>query len=373
MVFEAEVPLLELQARSIARHVPAGVFDEVLVIDNSRRGLSPSVQQRIRAELGSHAARTTFATREDLGVGASSATGWRTQQSLKLMAARRLASDHYVVLDAKNHFIERTTRADFFDARTGLPHGGSTPSSGIRSARSSSAWHPDSAWTRLPPSIASPRPHRRSSWTAGVVDELVADIGRGDPDRFPVEFERAGYTEFFLYSAWQVARGATPDDLVSGRSLVSPTVWVGACGPGDVRAVLDRAERNDTTTLAVHRRALAKLNRESVRALAEFWTGHDLFPTSDDAESFVRRFRIGYVRSMGVRRVRERSVPLTLRPSASALRPRPAVDAPGAAGAASSGARRGPSGRPGALRRRRTRRPSPARSREPGATGPTAR
>ena len=58
VVFEAEVPLLELQARSIARHVPDGVFDEILVIDNSRRGLSPSVQQRVRAELGSQAART---------------------------------------------------------------------------------------------------------------------------------------------------------------------------------------------------------------------------------------------------------------------------------------------------------------------------
>jgi hypothetical protein len=70
--------------------------------------------------------------------------------------------------------------------------------------------------------------------------------------------------------------------------------------------VLDRAERSDTTTLAVHRRALAKLNRESVRDLADFWTGHGLFDTNADAESFVRRFRIGYVRSMGVRRVRER-------------------------------------------------------------------
>jgi hypothetical protein len=306
VVFEAEIPLLELQARSMARHVPDGVFDEVMVIDNTRRGLSLESQRRIRADLGPHSPRTAFVTRSDLVDGAPPGAGWRTQQSLKLMAAGRLAADHYVVLDAKNHFIERTTKADFFDASTGLPHGG------IHSFE----WHPlrpqlelVATGLGLDPAAAV----ERFTATAPpvvldrrVVDELIADVGGGDPDLFPVEFERAGYTEFFLYSAWQIAKGATPDDLVSGRSLVSPTVWAGACGPNDVRAVLDRAASSDTTTLAVHRRALAKLSRESVRDLARFWAGHGLFPTSADAERFIRRFRLVYVRSMGMKRLRER-------------------------------------------------------------------
>jgi len=306
VVFEAEIPLLELQARSVERHVPDGVFDEVMVIDNTRRGLSPRWQQRIRTELGRHAARTTFVTRSDLVEGAPPGAGWRTQQSLKLMAAGRLASDHYVVLDAKNHFIERTTRADFFDASTGLPHGGihSFERHPLRPqlelVATGLGLDPATAVERFtataPPVVLDRR----------VVDELIADVGGGDPDRFPVEFERAGYTEFFLYSAWQIARGATPDDLVSGHALVSPTVWAGACAPNDVRAVLDRAESGDTTTLAVHRRALARLNRESVHDLARFWASHGLFPTSADAERFIRRFRIGYVRSMGMKRLRER-------------------------------------------------------------------
>jgi len=67
VVFEAEVPLLELQARSIARHVPDGVFDEILVIDNSRRGLPEHARRRIRDELGDHADRLAFASRADLG------------------------------------------------------------------------------------------------------------------------------------------------------------------------------------------------------------------------------------------------------------------------------------------------------------------
>ena len=207
VVFEAEVPLLELQARSIARHVPDGVFDEILVIDNSRRGLPEHARRRIRDELGDHADRLAFASRADLGPTAADASGWRTQQSLKLMAARRLAADHYVVLDAKNHFIRSTTRTDFLDPVTGLPHGGlhSFVEHPLRPQLELVAYglglDPAATVERFTATVPPIVLDRR------VVDDLVTDVGRGDADRFPGEFERSGYTEFFLYSAWQVARG----------------------------------------------------------------------------------------------------------------------------------------------------------------------
>lgn len=305
VVFEAEVPLLQLQARSIARHVPHGVFDEYLVIDNTRRGLSPRARRRVRAELGNHDSRVTFVSRFAFPA-APTASGWRSQQSLKLMAARRLTADHYVVLDAKNHFIEATTRADFFDSVTGLPHGGIH--SFERHPLRPQLEHVATVLGLEPASVA-----QRFTATAPpvvldrrVVNEIVVEVGGGEPDLFPGEFERAVFTEFFLYSAWQIARGATPDDLVSGRSLVSPTVWAGASTPHEVRSVLERADRSHTTTLAVHRRALAKLSPESVRDLAEFWAGHGLFDSSADARRFIRRFRIVYFRSMLARKVRER-------------------------------------------------------------------
>ncbi len=307
VVFEAEVPLLELQARSIERHVQDGVFDEYLVIDNTRHGLSPRARQRIRAELGRHGDLLAFTSRSVLGAGADLASsGWRSQQCLKLMVARQLTTDHYVALDAKNHFIEPTTRADFFDSATGRPHGGIH--SFERHPLRPQLEHVAAAFG-LDPAVAV----QRFTATAPpvvldrrVVNAIVADVGGGDPDRFPIEFEASGYTEFFLYSAWQIARGATPDDLVSGRALVSPTVWAGASGPSDVRAVLEQADASDTTTLAIHRRALARLSPESVRDVAAFWTSHGLFPSSADAARFIRRFRMVYLRAMSVKRVRER-------------------------------------------------------------------
>ena len=304
VVFEAEIPLLELQARSMARHVPAGVFEEVLVIDNTRRGLSPRARRRIRSELGVHADRLAFVSRSAFDLDPAT-SGWRSQQSLKLIAARLLTADHYVVLDAKNHFIAPTTRADFFDHDTGLPHGG------IHSfERHPLRPHLEHVATRL--GLDPARAVERFTATVPpivldrrVVNEIIADVGGGDAARFAREFERAGFTEFFLYSGWQIARGSTPDALVSGRPLVSPTVWAGASAARDVRDVLESAARSPTTTLAVHRRALARLAPTSVRELAAFWSAHGLFSSNAAARRFVRRFRIVYLRSMGARRVRE--------------------------------------------------------------------
>lgn len=301
VVFEADIPLLELQARSMAQHVLDGVFDEVLVVDNTRAGLSPRARRRIRSELGGHADRLAFVSGAAFHLERA-ASGWRSQQSLKLLAAQLLATDHYVVLDAKNHFIATTTRAEFIDPATGRPHGGihSFERHPLRAhlehVASRLGLDPARAVERFTATVPPVVLDRR------VVTEIIAEIGGDDPARFVREFERAGFTEFFLSSAWQIARGATPDDLVTGRSLVSPTVWAGATSPSEVRSVLEHAERSHTTTLAVHRRALARLTPESVRDLATFWTDHGLFPSTTDARRFIQRFRIVYVRSMGARR-----------------------------------------------------------------------
>jgi hypothetical protein len=301
VVFEADLPLLELQARSMSRHVPDGVFDDVLVIDNTRAGLSSRARRRIHSELGVHADRVLFVPRAAFGLEPAT-PGWRSQQSLKLLAARLLDTDHYVVLDAKNHFIRATTRADFVDPDSGRPHGGihSFERHPLRThlehVASGLGLDPARAVDRFTATVPPVVLDRR------VVTEIIAEVGGDDSSRFVREFERAGYTEFFLYSAWQIARGATLDDLVTGRSLVSPTVWAGATSPSEVRDVLEHADRSHTTTLAVHRRALARLAPESVRDLAAFWTDHDLFPSTADARRFIQRFRVVYVRSMSARR-----------------------------------------------------------------------
>ena len=43
-------------------------------------------------------------------------TGWRKQQTLKLLISHTLRNDFYVVLDGKNHFIRPVNRATFVTA-----------------------------------------------------------------------------------------------------------------------------------------------------------------------------------------------------------------------------------------------------------------
>ena len=199
VVFEAEVPLLELQARSVARHVQDGVFDEVMVIDNTREGCRRESRQRIRAELGSHADLHHVHHANRPPRRCASGRGVALAADPQADGCGTPQTDRYVVLDAKNHFIARTTRADFFDAS----HGPSPRRDPL--VRAASA--PTTARAVAPGSGSTRRRGQRFTATAPpvvldrrVVDAIVADIGGGDPDRFPVKFDRAGYTEFFLYS-----------------------------------------------------------------------------------------------------------------------------------------------------------------------------
>ena len=246
-------------------------------------GLSPRARQRIRAELGSHGDLLTFTSSDLLGADADLASsGWRSQQILKLMVAT--AAHHRPLRRARReeplHRVDHPCRLLRLGPR-GARTEGSTRSS--RHPLRPQLEHVAVAFG-LDPALAV----QRFTATAPpvvldcrVVNAIVADVGGGDPHRFPVEFERSGYTEFFLYSAWQIARGATPDDLVSGRSLASPTVSGGCvrAEPTFARCSIRRMPPT-TTTLAIHRRALAKLSPESVHDLAEFWARHGLFGTS---------------------------------------------------------------------------------------------
>jgi hypothetical protein len=287
VVFEAEVGLQLLQARSLARWAPAGALREVVVIDNCRGGLDPAVLAELRRSYGPHAGVLRVLRASEVAA-VPAAMGWRRQQVLKLLVAHRLASPRYVLLDAKNHLVGPWSPEAFVG-----------PDGRMRARAYSYEQHPlrrdlEHVLRYLG---LDPAPHLRrftATVTPFVLDvatvrSLVADLEERSGRSFAQEFVRNDLTEFFLVAGWLVARGRALEEEYSLDLDTGPTLWPRAVTAAGVEEAV--ATARESMMFAVHRRALAALDPPLARPVAALWAERDLFPSVADAEEFVVAYR----------------------------------------------------------------------------------
>src|SRR5271166_4460795 len=116
VVFGEEINLLALQARSLARFFEPSSIDEIIIIVNGKQQLD--VEQRVHDVVlqayGTLSERVTTILADDVHRFRYPEAGWHTQMALKLLAAPRVSTTWYLVLDAKNHFIRPASVRDFF-------------------------------------------------------------------------------------------------------------------------------------------------------------------------------------------------------------------------------------------------------------------
>lgn len=305
VVFEPELDLLRLQARSIARYVAPEIVDSIIVIDNTVTGLRHRARRRLTEAYGSLAPRLRVVRPSELLTGPVAASGWRVQQTLKLMIADRITTDWYLVLDAKTVFTKPTAIIDLFTD-------GGRPLGGVHSyerhpllpqLRTVLAYAGLDAEPLIAGFTSTATPFLLST---EAVRSLVATVGSRHPQGFSAEFEEAGLTEFFLYTASRLADGEPLEAIVSGDPLESPTVWPRHRSGRQVQAVLDDARAASATTLAVHRTALARMDRAGIVAVSRFWVERGLFTSKPAATRFIAAYRARYFPAMVVRRLRAR-------------------------------------------------------------------
>lgn len=306
VVFEAEIPLLELQARSMAVWLPPDLVHDIVVIDNTDRGLRERDRRELVRRYGPLAERVTLLRPSDIVDDVPPTTGWVRQQILKLEVAKTVRTSRYVVLDAKNHFIASPTM-DFF-----VDHDGRA-----RIATYSYEDHPlrhhlESVLRYL--DLPADHVHEFTATITpfvldtDVVTAMIADVEQRSGRRFPEEFVERGLTEFFLYSAWRVAQGDPIDRFVAPDSTRCPVVWPRHATLEGVDAAVRQAADDHSPLFSVHRRALATLDGSAARRLATMWASADLFPSASQARRFIRAFRIGLARSHLTKRLDPRRV-----------------------------------------------------------------
>jgi hypothetical protein len=286
VVFEPEAGLLDLQARSIAAHVPADLVAEVVVIDNGWRRMSDRRRSSLRALYGDHADRVRFVRASGL-VPVPAAGGWAVQQILKLEIARTITTPTYLVLDAKNHFVAPLHREHLVDA-SGRPF---VDAYSFRD-------HPHRQRLERVLRFAGLDPDDHlDRFTATVTPFLLeraqvlramALVAQGHHD-FAAAFVAHGLTEFFLYSASVLADGEDLQDRFALRAQQASTVWPAQVDPASVAALAAAVRERGGPVFSVHRDAFAVLPTASQELLVDLWTAAGLFADRTSAAQQLRR------------------------------------------------------------------------------------
>lgn len=150
VVFSAELPLLRIQARSIARFMKPQDLGRILIVVNDRfENDTLKAIEALKHEYGDFANRVSILRPDEIFrwhtgprslLNSLKATytrnrakipgerqngwrrhrGWQLQQAIKLASVRAATSDYMVILDAKNHFFAPIDRTDFI-SDTGKP------------------------------------------------------------------------------------------------------------------------------------------------------------------------------------------------------------------------------------------------------------
>ncbi|MCW3492766.1 DUF6492 family protein [Microbacterium sp. SSM24] len=309
ITYRAEDTLLLLQARSLALYARPDDVASVIVIDNGSPRMSRRTRRRLLDAYGPLADRVRIVRRSELGSDVA-ASGWMSQQVMKLAAHRLVQTPTYVLLDAKNHLIRPVSVSDFLAAdgraRTGFQSYLSHPLLPRLRRVLDYLGLDQAAADHFPPTSTPFVAHREVA--AALIDDIEKSSGRP----FAVEFVEADLTEFPLYSAWLLRRDGSWDATYVDDAIQAPTVWGGNASRSGVDRAIEQAEESDAPAFGVHRRALHRLGGDGLDALAAFLSERRL--VSGPAE--FRRLRRTFERQYGAEILRAR-LASRLRPSRS--------------------------------------------------------
>lgn len=306
IVFGAEQTLLELQARSLAEWLDPDLVSEILVINNNgSHQFTGRTRNSLLRAYGPLSEYVRFIVADDIAPGLR-IPGWRSQQVLKLLVAQHVVTDRYLLLDAKNHLVGPIGRPQL-EAPDGRAHCGKHAylDHPLRSSLERTLIYlgttPADHLISFPPT-ATPFVMDTASVCA-LIDEIENTTGR----TFAVEFERAHLLEFFLYSGWLLTRREWAR-YYDSETLEAPTVWPRKATTDGVEDAITQAVSVQAAFFAVHRTALARMDRSARDRLTAYWASRQLFDDEHEAARFIRRFKRRYLRGMLAKKIRERKV-----------------------------------------------------------------
>ncbi|MFW2830106.1 DUF6492 family protein [Sphingomonas sp. ID0503] len=293
IVFAADLPLLDLQARSFARFLPPELVNRIHVTVNdpaAEAACVAHVETMTRPLLGPLADRLIVRTAET--PAEAGPDGWMAQQAAKLAISAEIEADNYLILDAKNHLIRPLRREDLFEGRRARWTMSRSTSRMRRWMANSRAFFGLEMPRRLkiPPSM--PPFMVRTGVARALVGEIEARSGK-PLGRFFADHGN-DMTEFMLYAAYLASLGKTKA-LVSATGVPQPAMRRATPAAEGMPAFAERLAEDGVWLLSVHRRRFLDLEEDRVSraVLVDAWT-RGLFDSREAAEAEVSRLTAFY-------------------------------------------------------------------------------
>jgi hypothetical protein len=254
VVFEPELYLLELQARSISLYLDPARIKNIYVVVNGDSHLCQAIDPDW---WGENSNKINIIHRSFFGVDPT-LTGWDSQQLYKLCAANIAESQWSMCLDAKTWFIQKLDWCQLFND-AGKANFGNFPAIPVfRSAQQAIQQYFNIELTN----VISP---------GGVPfmfhTETVKDMFGAIPQFFDffcanVKFPN-NITEFMLYSGFVIKKYQTYDTLYSGQQYYQVTN-LADFEINEFDLILDRMGHDNNLTISIHRRVYPDLSETQI-------------------------------------------------------------------------------------------------------------
>lgn len=271
------------------------LVEKIIVIDNSERPLPKNWQARLLAEYGDLSSQVEIVKARDIARLPRS-TGWRTQQILKLMVAKIVPTERYVLLDAKNHLIFPLHR-NVLEAADGRPrtlqHGYLTHPLRSHLERVLTYYGLDPAQhvTRFTATATPFVMHR------DIVREMIADLANRENERFEMAFDRKRLTEFFAYICFILKCKRDLSSLYDCSQQGALCIWAETTSEAEVQEIVDQAQAGAQPFFSVHRVAIEKFDMRACSIVAKLWHDRKLFATLEEATDLLLNLQAQYRRS----------------------------------------------------------------------------
>lgn len=268
VVFEGDELMLRLQARSLARYARNLPGARIMVIENFGSPRSSGWREALRTLYGDLAPHVRVIAASEL-VSNAKYDGWWKQQLLKLVIARHVETDTYLVLDGKTLLVRDLSPPDLY-AADGKP----------KMAISGYEGHPLQWFFDKAIAYFS---LEREKWVSRFVEtappfmidtvicrELMAHVEAREGKPFENAFIATGITEFFLYGAYIATTRGSLEAVYDIADLACETIWPHEASREKTREKLATLETKDSAFFAVHRRALGNMTPEIIGIVSDF-------------------------------------------------------------------------------------------------------